>query len=176
MQRPASRVFAWSAVLAVVSCGGNQTEPKPPGATAPVRSTTELARPSPPVPTAAVQAPPPATATPTASPPPQHAQDLLLWIENVEGTTAATAGVMFAPAEEAVSRCVPTQPGVLQLRVARHADRTDVQVEPDKQVDPTVRQCVRDAVAATDFGAALAADGGRPSKIPSFACNVHISW
>jgi hypothetical protein len=171
------RVDPLSAGLLVllVASGCNPTGVKPP-LDAPVASATHRAQPSKPAPTADAGALARETVEPPPSPPRERVESLLLWIENVEGTTAATAGVMFAPAQELVERCLPAQPGVLRVRVARQAGRTDVVVEPESKVDPTNRQCVHDALAAMDLRAGSSADGGAPSDVPSLSCTVHISW
>lgn len=144
-------------------------------------------------------APPPSTGAPTAAatppapvapaaraegaglgnepPTPVEIVDSLLFrIENVQGASAAAAGVAFAPVQEPVERCLPPRPGVLRVLVASESGRASVQVAPGSDVDPTTRQCMIDALASIDVAAVLAGTGTPSADARRFASTVNISW
>ena len=179
LAQASGKLRAWHGsvgLLVVLAAGGcSPTEAGPPSVPS-VASTNRPPRPSEPAPTAVAQATLPEPVEPQPSLPRAHTDSLLIWIENVEGTTAAIAGVLFAPLQDPVERCLPPQPGVLQVRVARQGGRTDVAVEPEAKVDPSCRQCVLAALKAMDLGAGLPTDGSTPPEVPSFSSTVHISW
>jgi hypothetical protein len=113
---------------------------------------------------------------PGAPTPVEIADSLLIRIENVQGASAAVAGVIFAPVQEPVEKCTPPRPGVLQVRVASHGGRAAVHLVPGSTVDPTTRQCVMDALAAIDIGSALPPSGQPSADARDFASTVDISW
>jgi hypothetical protein len=117
-----------------------------------------------------------ATTTIDAGAPVEVSDTVAMQIEDVEGTTASRAGAILGTVTEPVGRCVPSTPGVLNVRLRSQGTRTAVEVAPGSTVDPTTRQCVLDALATLDVSQVIP-DDSTPSTSPQrFASTVSISW